>query len=611
MPKSKQLTLLEAVAADDFDRVEKALAAGADPAIPLTVEEYLPWYLGRNRFADLLHEAWAEDNQHNRGLGFHVIFESKSLEVFELLIDKGIQLEAVDRRCGTSILHYCLTWGSSLFMNAEHRIEWDIGRRLKVLELLLKAGADVDSLDPQSGRSALQNACAGKDDGAVISLLLNHGASPGAVGRNGDTPLHAAACHYPKWPLDQYRHIDMFEPWGAQEAVQALVRAGADPNAVNSRNGYTPLHWAAGDNDRPPYLEMMEALYSLGAKVSLPNRAGRRPLDFSPPENDRKAADLKAKFILAAKNEEGEKIQALVAEQIAAFSFESAQIMMWDAVSYNDAACLKVALAAGADPNRPLTIDEYINWLFAVQAGTPDVELAAIDDDRPKAGFYVIYEALKHPELLKIILGAGAAIEHDHGLMGNWPLIHHLIHYSNSYLFSETDCWKSLVSLLEAGAEVDVPGDHGQTPLQYACSAKLDGGLINILLKYGASVQASDDRGDTALHCAAHNDEGYKLWPLDTGEEYEPSNTEKYHLWGAKDAVRALIGAGADPHAVNDRGRTPMHYAVDSGFAYWPLVEALLEYGARMDIPDKNGLRPIDCFIYPDPRADALKELWK
>lgn len=500
----------------------------------------------------------------------------------------------------------------------------DIKNRVNSLNALLEAGADVDEREVDKGRTPLQAACWEKDDGAIIRVLLKHGASVATVDNNGDTALHGAAFHsegFRKWPLDQWwrseglpvpasaaRELEEDEPWGALEAVKALVEAGADPNALNPRTGYTPLHWASINTD-PPYLEALEILHELGGQVSWPCRAGWRPMDFLVARGDEKAADLKERFVRAALKESSEGFENLAAGRLKEFSFESPQIMMWDAVVYNDPILLETALSAGADPNLPMAAEEYEKWFYRAMVNG----ILLTDGPFYEYNFYVLFEALGKIEVLKVLLAHGTEI-----VTWSYYWERPLLRYVIEPLCGVDNQVETLVCLLEAGADVDMRFEgsfgRGRTALQYACWEKLDGAIIMTLLRYGASVTAVDDDGNTALHGAGYHDEGYKNWPLDyDNADFSPEYIEKYQPWGAREAVNALVDAGADPNAINpDNGYTPMHWAVVHSYAYLQFLEALFERGGRVDIPDKKGMRPVDFYYEGDyPEAEALRKKFK
>jgi ankyrin repeat protein len=82
-----------------------------------------------------------------------------------------------------------------------------------------------------------------------------------------------------------------------------------------------------------------------------------------------------------------------------------------------------------------------------------------------------------------------------------------------------------------------------------------------------ANVTERDSDGQTALHKAAVYD------------------------WGSLDDVKKLIARGADVHAVDKDGFTPLHLAAMSGYA--DKAKALLGSGARYDATTKMGTLPL------------------
>jgi len=92
------------------------------------------------------------------------------------------------------------------------------------LAAAVRAGAKVDSLDPQANRRALNYAALGNHVGAVRALLAL-GATIDLANRTGFTPLHHAA------------------EAGAADALSALLAAGADPS-IASTQGAMPIDTA-------------------------------------------------------------------------------------------------------------------------------------------------------------------------------------------------------------------------------------------------------------------------------------------------------------------------------------------------------------------------------
>ncbi|SFB72433.1 Ankyrin repeat [Flexibacter flexilis DSM 6793] len=210
-------------------------------------------------------ELGADINKSNSGdLGYTPIIEAAregKLEAITFLIEAGANVESVDTRNGTALLHACISAHND------------------ILQLLIKAGANVNATD-NDGQTPLHYLCrfavswgSGmvsetingvtkkienqrfKQHTEIFLTLLKNGADVNLVTNYGFTALTLAA------DTDAYQFIPL------------LVEKKADANFQNSK-GFAPMHAACEKGN----LLVVEALIKCGANVNVIDNDGFTPL---------------------------------------------------------------------------------------------------------------------------------------------------------------------------------------------------------------------------------------------------------------------------------------------------------------------------------------------
>jgi ankyrin repeat protein len=217
--------LYTAVRNKQVEAVKLLLAAGADTARP---SRLLHDALDSDKLeiVKLLFKHGADINtKYERKTLLHKAISDNKVDAVKLLIESRANIDAADDNNKWTPLHWAVSGGGS----STNRDE----RRLEILEILLKAGANANAPDKDNS-TPLHFAVKRLHEQAEVSavkLLLSYGANPNMIDIRGNTPLH-----------DAVEYIGSTQQYKI-ETVKMLVQAGTRLDARNKDNK-TPLQIA-------------------------------------------------------------------------------------------------------------------------------------------------------------------------------------------------------------------------------------------------------------------------------------------------------------------------------------------------------------------------------
>jgi hypothetical protein len=255
---------------------------GANPEARNSEEErvlILAASSGRQDLVDALLEGGAT-------VDFFAAAAISDLPVLETLLKEDRPLATAVDIAGFSALHYCA--GSALGRASDRRQT----HQLRVIDLLLSAGADPNLEGGILAATPLVSCCITGGDVPVIQALVRAGANP-----NHPWALRSALRHFKQKGspdnavadslmecgcevdvlIDDRNCLHLYSHHEEKHAVTWLLNNGASVHA-KTPDGRTPLHMAAERNN---YTSVIQLLLQHGADPECIDTHGMKPIDYA------------------------------------------------------------------------------------------------------------------------------------------------------------------------------------------------------------------------------------------------------------------------------------------------------------------------------------------
>jgi len=384
-------------------------------------------------------------------------------------------------------------------------LSWAVHRNdLESAELLIQAGADVNATNDY-GVTPLSLACANIQNAAMVKRLLEAGSNPNSVQVKGETVLMTCS------------------RTGNAEAVKLLLAHGVEVETKEPWRWQTALMWAAAKK----HSDVVALLVEHGADVHSQTRGSFTPLMFAAQQGDIDSA----RILLTAGADVNQASPQYGTALVVASASGREQVAIF-------------LLEQGAGPNET---DSHGNTPlhYAVRKGFSELDGVRYDDNRPRPS--------NMPMLAQALI--------EHGANVNVRI-------------------KEFLKMRDDRPPIDITG---ATPF-FLAAVSTDVPLMKLLADNGADIRLAVNEKTTPLIAAAMG--------ACPGECRGMGKNEQNKQWESQAfaAVKMAVELGADVNATNDKGETAMHIAGFTGSD--SIIQFLADKGAVVDPVAKSGETP-------------------
>eukprot|EP00744_Colponema_vietnamica_P018243 GILI01025739.1.p1 GENE.GILI01025739.1~~GILI01025739.1.p1 ORF type:complete len:641 (+),score=61.60 GILI01025739.1:105-1925(+) len=161
------------------------------------------------------------------------------------------------------------------------------------------------------------------------------------------------------------------------------------------------------------------------------------------------------------------------------------------------------------------------------------------------------------------------------------------------HLAVQRDLKRTAMELISVGAPVSQPDGKGNTSLHAASEHFFHADFVAPLIKAGADVHAINKKGQTPLHLSTRQKGTLLLISAGADVSAQDNNGDTpLHLSiarGDADSVDALLQAKADATVANNKGQTPLHRAMSKDHPSMSILQYLRAASPDVSAVDENG----------------------